>query len=352
MVVTTTAPRARMSQTSVGLTVRMLPNRMAKRSALKPWARLISTTATAKPPERKTARAASPWRAPRARSRSMPRAPITVTTRAPRTGEAPRSSPTATPARATWASVSAMSERRRGTRNTPISGQMMAVTAPAAKARCMNPNWRNSGTGLVVVAHYAHRRPIQGRQRGIAQEVAGATVEDQPPVEAGELGHFLGDHADVVADEDEGDLALAVQVVEHGVEGRLRLRIDATRGLVENDQLRIGHERPRYENPLLLACRQRADPRPGVRFHAGARQGLAHARSLRAAYTLEDAQAGHEPGGDHLLHRHGQRRIEGGALGDIAQPSPLPECRRRLPEQPHRAFLRLEQPKHDPQERG
>ena len=70
----------------------------------------------------------------------MPRAPITVTTRAPRTGEAPRSSPTATPARATWASVSAMSESRRGTRKTPISGQMMAVTAPAANARCMNPN--------------------------------------------------------------------------------------------------------------------------------------------------------------------------------------------------------------------
>jgi len=42
------------------LTVRILPKRMAKRSALKPRARLISTTASAKPPDRNTASAASP----------------------------------------------------------------------------------------------------------------------------------------------------------------------------------------------------------------------------------------------------------------------------------------------------
>src|SRR3990172_7469532 len=147
----------------------------------------------------------------------MPSAPATVTTRAPRTGEAPTRSPSATPASATWARVTAISESRRGTRKTPISGQTTAMTAPAANARCMNPNWRKSGIPLVVVAHDAHRRSVERRERRIAQEVAGAAVEDEPPVEAGELGHFLGDDADVVADEDEGDLALAVQVVEHGV---------------------------------------------------------------------------------------------------------------------------------------
>ena len=64
MVTPTTAPRATMSQMSPGLTVRMLPKRTAKRSALKPRARLMRTTARAKPPERKTARAASPDSAP------------------------------------------------------------------------------------------------------------------------------------------------------------------------------------------------------------------------------------------------------------------------------------------------
>ncbi len=126
-----------MSQISVGLTVRMLPKSTAKRSALKPRARLISTTARAKPPERKTAREASPESAPRVRRRSMPTAPATVTTRAPRSGEIPRKRPRATPARATWARLSAISESRRGTRNMPMAGQMMAVIAPAAKARCM-----------------------------------------------------------------------------------------------------------------------------------------------------------------------------------------------------------------------
>ena len=60
-------------------------------------------------------------------------------------GDMPRRSPRATPARATWASVSAMSDSRRGTRKTPMAGQMMAVMAPAANARCMKPYWRNSG---------------------------------------------------------------------------------------------------------------------------------------------------------------------------------------------------------------
>ena len=136
-----------MSQTSPGVTVRMLPNRIAKRSALKPRARLMSTTARAKPPERKTASAASPWSAPRARSRSIPTAPASTTTSAPTTGEIPSTRPSATPARATCARVSAMRESRRGIRKTPMAGQMSAVTTPAAKARCMKPYWRNSGMG-------------------------------------------------------------------------------------------------------------------------------------------------------------------------------------------------------------
>src|SRR6202795_2679203 len=263
MVVTTTAPRAEMSQTSAGLTVRMLPKRIAKRSALKPRARLISTTARANPPERNTARAASPWSAPRERRRSIPSAPTTVTTRAPRTGEAPTRSPSATPASATCASVSAIRESRRGTRKTPISGQTTAMTAPATNARCMKPNWRKSGMGLVVVAHDAHRRPVQRRPGRVAQEIAGAAVEDEPPVEAGELRDLLGDDADVVADEDEGDLALAVQVVEQRVEARLRLGIDASRRLVQDQELGVRDQRAGDEDPLLLPGGQRADARAG-----------------------------------------------------------------------------------------
>src|ERR1700675_2306717 len=342
MVVTTTAPKARMSQTSAGLTVRMLPKRMAKRSALKPRARLISTTASAKPPERKTASAASPWSAPRERSRSMPSAPATVTTRAPRTGEAPTRSPSATPASATCASVSAIRESRRGTRKTPISGQTTAMTAPATNARCMKPNWRKSGMGLVVVAHDANRRPVQRRQGRVAQEIAGAAVEDEPPVQAGELRDLFGDDADVVADEDEGDLALAVQVLEHGVEGGLRLGVHAAGGLVQDDQLGVGDQRAGDQHALLLSGRERADARPRVRLHADAGQRVGDAGSLRPADTLEETEARHEAGGDHLVHGHGQGRVERGPLRDVAQSPPLPECGRRLAEEPHRALLGLQ----------
>src|SRR5260370_6767908 len=208
MVVTTTAPSAVMSQTSARLTVRMLPKRMAKRSALKPRARLISTTARAKPPDRKTASAASPWSAPRARSRSIPTAPANTTTSAPTTGEIPSTSPSATPASGTCARVSAISESRRGIRKTPMAGQMNTVTTPAAKARCMKPYWRNSGIGLVVVADHAHRGAVESGQGRVAQEVARAAVEDQAAVEAGALRDLLGDHADGVAHQDQGHVRL------------------------------------------------------------------------------------------------------------------------------------------------
>src|SRR3989304_3269661 len=204
MAAPTRAPRPTMSHTSVGLTVRMLPNRMAKRSALKPRARLISTTASAKPPERNTASPAAPWR-----------------------GEMPRKSPRATPASATCASVSAMSERRRGTRKTPMEGQMMAVMAPATKARCMKPYSRNSGIGMVSVGvgDDAPGRPIQPGQRGVIQKVPGGTVEDEAPIQAGQLGDLFRHHADVVADQDQGDLPLPVEMLQQGVEARLRFRV-------------------------------------------------------------------------------------------------------------------------------
>src|SRR4029450_13152159 len=202
-----------MSHTSPVVTVSMLPNRIAKRSALKPRARLMSTTAHAKPPESNPASPASPCSTPRARSRSMPTAPARVTSSAPSTGEMPTTRPRATPARATWDSVSAMSESRRGIRKTPMTGQNSAVTAPAAKARCMKPYWRNSGMGLVVVAHHGHRGTVEGGEGGVAEEIDRPPVEDQPAVQAGELGDLLGHHADVMAEQDQGELRRRVAMV-------------------------------------------------------------------------------------------------------------------------------------------
>src|SRR3990172_3597972 len=89
-----------------------------------------------------------------------------------------------------------------------------------------------------------------------------------------------------------------------------------------------------------------------VRLHADAGQRLGDARSLRSADTLEETEARHEAGGHHLLHGHGQGRVERGPLGNIADSAPLAERGRRPAEEPHRPFLRLEQPQHHAQERG
>ena len=55
------------------------------------------------------------------------------------------SMPIATPTRETWARVSAMSEYLRTTRNTPISGTIIEMSIPAAKALSMKSSWNISG---------------------------------------------------------------------------------------------------------------------------------------------------------------------------------------------------------------
>src|SRR5262245_55642731 len=286
----TVTPRHTTTTTSTGLTVRMLPKRIAKRSALKPRARLMRITATAKPPDRNTASEASPCSEPRARSRSMPMAPAAVITRAPRTGEKPRSRPSATPASATWASVSAMSDRRRGIRKAPMAGQMSAVTMPTAKARCMKPYWRNSGS--MSMRHHAHGRTVEGAERFLGEHVGRTAARQEAAVEAGHPAHLLGHHTDVVADDDQGDSSLAVEGPEQGVEAALGLDVDAGRGLIEEQQLGVGDEGPGDEDALLLTRGQGAHAGPRVLFHSHQGETLGDFLPLVGARAPE-AQPGH-----------------------------------------------------------
>ena len=165
-------------------------------------------------------------------------------------------------------------------------------------------------------------------------------MEDQPPVEAGELGHFLGDHADVVADQDEGDLALAIQVVEEGIERGLRLGVDAARRLVQDEQLGVGDEGARDEHALLLPRGQRADPRARVRLHADPGEHFPDTGPLRFPRPLEESQHRHEPARHDLFDGDGQGGIEGGLLRHVAEPSPFAKSRRRLAEESDRALRR------------
>ena len=165
-------------------------------------------------------------------------------------------------------------------------------------------------------------------------------MEDQPPVEAGELGHFLGDHADVVADQDEGDLALAIQVVEQGIERGLRLGVDAARRLVQDEQLGVGDKGARDQHALLLPRGQRADPRARVRLHADPGEHFPDTDPLRFPRPLEESQHRHEPARHDLFDGDGQGGIEGGLLRHVAEPSPFAKSRRRLAEESDRALRR------------
>src|SRR5215813_1981548 len=204
----------------------------------------------------------------------------------------------------------------------------------------------------MIVAHYSDSWPIQRREGRVAEEVARPAVEDEPPVEAGELRHLLGDDADVVAHQDQRHLPLPIQVMEHGVERGLRLGIHPARGLVKNDQLRIRNEGAGDQDPLLLARGERADAGASVRLHADARKRVLHPHPLAPADALEEPEARHQPRGHDLADRHGQGRIERGSLRHVAEPAPLPEGGGRLAEEPDRSSLRLEQPEHDAEKRG
>ena len=168
-----------MSQTSAGLTVRMLPNRMAKRSALNPRARLIRTTATAKPPERNTASAASPCSAPRARSRSMPTAPASATTSAPSTGETP-SDEAERDAGERHVGEGVGDQREPPRDQEDADGRADERGDDAGREGPMHEAvLEELGHGLVLVADHAHRGAVERGQRRVAQEVAGAAVEDR-----------------------------------------------------------------------------------------------------------------------------------------------------------------------------
>ena len=176
-------------------------------------------------------------------------------------------------------------------------------------------------------------------------------MEDEAPVEAGELGDLLGDDADVVADEDEGDLALAIQVLEQRVEARLRLGIDAARRLVQDQKLGVRDQRAGDEDPLLLPGRQRADARAGLRGHADLAEHLGDAGALRRPDPAEQAERGHEARRHDLLDGGGEVGVEHGSLGHIAEAPPLPERRRRMTEEAHVPAIGRQQSQHDAQER-
>ena len=122
---------------------------------------------------------------------------------------------------------------------------------------------------------------------------AGVGVVVQGLVDARHRLDLLQDGADVVADQDDG--ALAVNLLQQLVEARLEALVDVGAGLVEDDHLGVGHHGPSQQGTLQLSAAQFSDGSPlqPVQSHAG--HDPARLFALLAGETLEEALLAVEP---------------------------------------------------------
>src|ERR1051326_5335061 len=163
-------------------------------------------------------------------------------------GKKPRTRPSATPPRLTCARPSLTSDRPRRTLKTPSTAATSATTRPASSARSMNGLSRKTATSegksMSVASDVARARRVRlvrereaGGVRALAlDEARGRPVELDASVDRDDAVRAARDGLRVVADEDDGEVVVVVEVVEQLVEARARLGVDAGRGLVEEGQ--------------------------------------------------------------------------------------------------------------------
>jgi hypothetical protein len=159
----------------------------------------------------------------------------------------------------------------------------------------------------------------------------------------GELGH----HAKVVGDEEDGDPALAAQVVDQGEDAVRRRRVERAGRLVGDQQLGLGTDDRRDQRPLRHASGQLvpalADPHLGVVDLHLADQ-LEHARlRLRPAHPLVQPQRLGDLPADRL------QRVErpDGILEDEPHPAAAHAGEPRLVEPDQLVALEADRPAHD-----
>ena len=132
----------------------------------------------------------------------------------------------------------------------------------------------------VVVMQSVTRRGSVSRRLALADLVADAG-EDQRALLHDQDAVGVRQHADVLLDDDHRDAVVVdpLDDLEHGLGQR---RAEPERRLVDEQQPRLGHQRPPDRQHLLLAARQRAG-RPGRRARRGAGSSRTRARAARRA---------------------------------------------------------------------
>ena len=112
-----------------------------------------------------------------------------------------------------------------------------------------------------------------------------AVLHDQHPV--GQLDGLFH----VVGDQQHPESVTAPQLEQQRAHGKPGQRIQRPEGLIEQQQLGLGHQRPRQRYPLCLAARQRQRPRLGMVFQADLGQRLLGALPGSAVGQLGPVEA-------------------------------------------------------------
>ena len=121
--------------------------------------------------------------------------------------------------------------------------------------------------GVAVLAQDEHLRAVGGPQGLRGQDVLGGPLSDDAPVEADKPRQVRGHGIEVMGREKNGQ-PTGLQRVQQMEDVMLRFQVDPDRRFIQEEGLRVAHQRAGEEHPLLLPpessriCRPVQSPMP------------------------------------------------------------------------------------------
>ena len=160
-------------------------------------------------------------------------------------------------------------------------------------------------------------------------------------VDAGDGLHLLEHGADVVADEDDG--AVAVDFGQQFVEAGFEAAVQIGGGLVEDDHFGVGDDGASQQGALQLSAAQGADGLLLHAFQSHAGDDAGGSLALVGAVACAEALAAAQAGEDDLLDGDGELAVDAGILGQVTDGERRVAVRRALRMEGNSAALGFQQ---------
>src|SRR5712692_4375500 len=218
---------------------------------------LKRTMPTANIPENTTPIAVSSFRPDRRATAPIARADATAAIEPPITMLIFMRNAMTTPGKAACAMASPRKASPRSTTKTPTLAHTSATRTAATSARCTKAYCSGSRrSGMVLVRDVLRTAwpvaAVGAAQDRVVTQDRGVAVGDDAAVHR-EHTREMRHHAREIVCGDEDRAAVAREIAEKRHELLLRRRIDARRGLIEQQHLGIGREGARKKNALTLS---------------------------------------------------------------------------------------------------